>query len=444
VEHLQQTAGPAAINENVVALAAKLLTDRSTLQACARIVLSDLGLTLRFLRIANSAMFNPGGKTVMNVTHAAALLGTDAMSQIIDTVPRNPMARPARELAVLSQITAVMARSLMGRIEPRFSEEAFIAGMFRNVGELSFAIEMPEEYQKVLAGSHANMVGLKASCLMQCHFDFDELAAELLHYWALYGAPVLAAHSTPEALFAQHGNPEADIALTASLAHWITVAYLRCEAAEREKMMRPCWPALTKLFQMREAQVESLCRACVDANAGLMERVQVTREGFRLKEWVPVAPEVLTVADAAAILPPGSSTKGLLETAISRGVDRAAWLPYHDPVVTLGSVAGDNWPQDGPSELPQLVNPRKPPYLLAFGQRQDVWIDFAKDNRFKESPLALTMKPAAFFLLPVVEGRRVRGCLYFDWAAKRDVAPETVMPALIALRDFMATNMLAA
>jgi hypothetical protein len=428
----------------VAALAAKLLTDRSTLQACARIVLSDLGLTLRFLRIANSAMFNASGKTVMNVTHAAALLGTDAMTQIIDTVPRNLMDRPARELAVLSQITAVMARSLMGRMEPRFAEEAFIAGMFRNVGELNYAIDMPESYQQVLAGSHGNMVGLKASCLMHSHFDFDELAAELLECWSLHGAPVLAAHSTPEALFAQHGNPEADIALTASLAHTIAVAYLRCETAEREKMMRPCWPALSKVFQMREAQVESFCRGCVEASADLMERMAVTREGFRLKDWVPVVPETLTVANAAAILPPGSSTKGLLETAISRGVDRAAWLPYHDPVVSLGSVAGDHWPQDGPADLPQLVNPRKPPYLLAFGHRQDVWIDFAKDNRFKESPLALAMKPAAFFLLPVVEGRRVRGCLYFDWASKRDVAPETVMPALTALRDFMATNMLAA
>ena len=46
VDHLQQTAGPAANNENAVALATKLLT-AGTLQSCARTIQQDFGLTLR-------------------------------------------------------------------------------------------------------------------------------------------------------------------------------------------------------------------------------------------------------------------------------------------------------------------------------------------------------------------------------------------------------------
>jgi len=444
VEHLQQSAGPAASIENAGALAAKLLTDQNTLQACSQIILRDLGLTLRLLRIANSVLLNPGGKAVTSVTHAAALLGTDALAQIVDTVPRHKLAHPARELVALCHLTAVMARNLMGRLEPRYAEEAFVSGLFRNIGELCFALEMPEDYRKILAGSQGQMIGLRASCQRQTHFDFDELSAGLLQHWSLHGPPVLAAQSTPEALFAQHGNPEAEIALAASLAHVITVAHFRCEASEREKLMRPCWAALAKHYIVREAQVENLCAACLESTEGLLAGMDVSKDKLRLREWLPAVAGAEPRVSTAAAAPPSQTTiSALLQSAIAKGIDRAAWLRFADPIISMGASAGSGWPPDGASELPRLIHPRKPPYLLAFGQRQDVWIDFVKDHRFRETPLAATLQPSAFFLLPVCDGRRVRGCLYFDWASKRDYSPETLLPALSALRDYMATNMLA-
>lgn len=443
VEHLQQTAGPAAMSENAVALATKLMTDRSTLQACSQIILQDFGLTLRLLRIANSAMFNPAGKTVTSVTHASALLGTDALAQIVDTVPRFKLAHPARELVALSHIAGVMARNLMARTEPRYSEEAFICGLFRNIGEICFALDSPDEYQKILGGSHRNLIGLRASCQMHSHFDFDELSAGLLHHWAFYGPPVLSAQSTPDALYAQHGNPEADIALVASLAHTIVTAHFRAEPGEREKLMRHSWGALVKLYNMREAQVESLSAACLEAVEPLLKRMDLHKENFKLKDWVPEE-EVEKLSKTPVV----TSTTGVtmaevLRGALHKGVDRAAWLPYADPDVKLGVAVGNNWPSEGAGVLPTLIHHRKPPYLLAFAQRQDVWIDFGKDNRFREAPLAVTMQPAAYFLLPVCDGRKVRGCLYFDWVTRREFSPETLMPILSSVRDYVTTNFAA-
>jgi hypothetical protein len=163
VDHLQQTAGPAANNENAVALATKLLT-AGTLQSCARTIQQDFGLTLRLLRIANSAMFNLAGKTVISVTHATALMGTDALSQLVDSVPRHVIPRPVRDLVLLSHLSATIARNLMNRLEPRYAEEAFIAGLFRNIGEICYAQEQPEDYTKILRGSQGHLTGLRASC----------------------------------------------------------------------------------------------------------------------------------------------------------------------------------------------------------------------------------------------------------------------------------------
>ncbi len=443
LEHLQHTPGPAVNSENAAALAARLQPSQATLQACARLILRDLGLTLRLLRIANSAMFSLGGKTVVSVTHAAALLGTDALAQILESVTRSALRHPVRELVGLSHLTAVVAGALMNRTEPRFAEEAYIAGLFRNMGEVCFALEQPGEYGVILAASQSQMVGLRASCRSHAHFEFDELTAGLLGRWAFHGAPTLAAQSTPEALFAQQGAPDADIALAACVAHLLVTAHFRCDFSEREKMMRPYWGLLAKQYFLREKQVAELCELAWDSLGNLRTQMDLTAERLRLRTWMPAAPEPVRPLPPA-ILPPDATLAMVLETAIQKGMDRAAWLPYADPEIHLGAAAGIGWPGEGAVALTRLIQPRKPPYLLAFAQRQDVWIDFGKDQRFRESPLAREMRPAVFFLLPVYEGRKVRGCLYFDWALRPDHAPETVLPALSALRDFIGSNMPAA
>lgn len=442
VDHLQQTAGPAANNDNVVALATKLLTD-GTLQSCARIIQQDLGLTLRLLRVANSAMFNLAGKTVLSVTHSTALMGTDALSQLVDSVPRLTLPRPVRELVLLSNLSAVIARNLMGRLEPRYTEEAFISGLFRNIGEIIYALEQPEDYTKLLRASQGQMTGLRAACRTHSKFDFDELTAGLLQHWSLHGSPVMAAQSTPEALLAQSGNPEAEIALAASLGHLISVATWRCDLHEREKILRACWPSLAKQFQIREQQLPELCFSALDAVHGLMNQMGIKKDELRLKEWMP-PPEEVPVPDAHAVrLPEGATLDSALQMALALGIDRVAWLPYIEPDIQLGEYAG-GWTLAEAELLPKVIHPRKPPFLLAFGQRQDVWIDFAKDDRFRATPLAERISPLVYFLLPVCEGRKVRGCLYFDWITRRDFSPETLLPALSAFRDAMATNMPAA
>lgn len=441
VKFLQHTAGPAAHAENALALAAKVRTGQSTIQACAGIILGDLALTLRVLRMANSVMFNLGGITVINVTHAAALMGTDALAQIVDTAPRHTLPRPARELTALCHLSAVIARKLMGRLEPRYAEEAFVSGLFRNIGELFYALERPDDYRKILAGSRGQMAGMRPACRAHARFDFDELSAGLLRNWSFHGAPVLATQSEPEALLAQTKGPEAEIALAASLGHIIMTASFRCDPRDREKAMRHGTGPLAAQFHVRGPQVEQLSEFALESVSALLARMGITREDLRLREWAPaeaVKAEAGPGVEGQTAVP---AVETVLKSAIAKGVDRAAWLPCSGRTVTVSALAGRGWPADATELLPRLLPPRKPPYLLAFEQRQDVWIDFAKDDRFQESLLAATIRPAVFFLLPVCEGRAVRGCLYFDWISRRDFPPELLLPALFSLRDSFAKNM---
>ncbi|MBM3784852.1 MAG: HDOD domain-containing protein [Acidobacteria bacterium] len=443
VQHLQHAPGPPAIGENAFALAGKLLSDQSTIQAGARIIERDLGLTLRLLRMVNSAMFNHAGRTILSVTHASALIGTDMMSQLLETVPRNAIPRPARELVVLSQIAGHFSWVLMARVEPRWTEDAFIAGLFRNMGEVMVALEQPEDYQHILHLSGGTLPGLRAGCRRHLHFDFDELTAMLLNTWSLHGAPDLAARSTPEALLAQGTQSETMMALAAALGHSLTQACFRAEDKDRDSVLRACWPALARIFRVRDVHLPELCDIVFKSVEGLAKATQVSREQLRLKPWVPEAAPEARPAEApvvAGAIAGGATIESILRSALGHGMDRAAWLPLVESGIGVPWLEGEGWPAGVSSEIDTLFPVRKPPFLLAFSQRRDVWIDCGKDDRYNNTGMVKRLLPAAFFLLPVCEGRTVKGCLYFDWSKRRDQPPETLLATLQALRDFMAAN----
>jgi hypothetical protein len=437
LDQLQNAAGPPAISENAFALTGKLLSDRTTMHGCARIVQRDLGLTLRLLRVANSALFNHAGRTVLNVSHASALLGTDALSELLETVPRTQIARPARELVVLSQVAGNFAWLLMGRLEPRWSDDAFIAGLLRNLGEVMIAQERPVDYLHIVAASNGSLAGIRAASRSRLHFDFDELTIALLCAWSIRGAPALAAQSTPDALLAQSAAADGAVALAASLGHLLTLAYFRAEERERDHILKACWPALARAFRVREPQMADLCDVTYLSSEPVAALLGVTRDQLRLRSWIPAKLDESVAAPASAqSVDAVEGIESILRAGLGQGMDRAAWLPFENNAIGKVEVAGDGW---GGAVLRELIHPRKPPFLLAFTQRQDVWIDFAKDDRFESSDLARELKPAAFFLLPVCEGRAVRGCLYFDWTQPPARPPEAYLAGLAALRDAMAT-----
>jgi HD-like signal output (HDOD) protein len=50
------------------------------------LILKDLGLTSRILRLGNSAMFNRSGRPILSVAHAMVLLGWDRIRNLMSTV----------------------------------------------------------------------------------------------------------------------------------------------------------------------------------------------------------------------------------------------------------------------------------------------------------------------------------------------------------------------
>lgn len=54
-----------------------------------RVILKDLGLTSKILRLANSAMYNHSGRPILSVPHAIILLGWDKVRSMVSTGVRD-------------------------------------------------------------------------------------------------------------------------------------------------------------------------------------------------------------------------------------------------------------------------------------------------------------------------------------------------------------------
>jgi HD-like signal output (HDOD) protein len=88
-----------------------------------------------------------------------------------------------RELVMLSLLSANHAREIAERAGGIPGEEAYLLGMFRNLGEVLVASYLPEQYAAVLRDVAAHKCAPEISCRRVLHFSYEELAIEVLRDW---------------------------------------------------------------------------------------------------------------------------------------------------------------------------------------------------------------------------------------------------------------------
>jgi len=118
--------------------------DDSSATELSRLILQDVSMTARVLRMANSIYFNPGGGKITTISRAIVLLGFDVVRDIclsislIDTFLRGPH----REMVVAEMAhclhAAMQAKGLAELSRQKDTEEVFIASLLYHLGTLAF------------------------------------------------------------------------------------------------------------------------------------------------------------------------------------------------------------------------------------------------------------------------------------------------------------------
>jgi len=163
----------------------------STTEDIARAIGEDAGITLRLLRVVNSAFFGYNQK-IESLDQAVLALGT---SQVRDLVLTTTVAEKFEGLPVElismerfwqhSLACGVMARSLAQTRREVNLEPYFLGGMLHDVGRVVMFSKMPEKCRDIVARcvkSNEIMHGVEREVF---GYDHAEVGGLLLNHWGL-------------------------------------------------------------------------------------------------------------------------------------------------------------------------------------------------------------------------------------------------------------------
>jgi HD-like signal output (HDOD) protein len=162
-----------------------------SIQQLTEFVLSDVSLTQKILRIANSVNYRMvSGQEVTKISGAIQLLGLDAVRNcalaivLVDNMPGKHVQCVRQELAH-AQVASAIGRELAKRIQFKDAEEVAIATLFKNMGCLLVAAYDHKLYWQIMAlvkaGTHTSTQA--STQILGC--SFDQLTETVLRKWQI-------------------------------------------------------------------------------------------------------------------------------------------------------------------------------------------------------------------------------------------------------------------
>jgi len=180
----------------------------SSIQAIAKIVARDPGITAKILQVANSAAFGLSEK-VNDPVEAVQQLGMTTVRSLVLSAQVYSSFAPGRLPAFSADALWAhlmkcgdLARTILRRERAEFAEaeDAFTAGMLHDMGKLMLADSLPDQFNEALALAKSERIPLTEAEREVFGATHAGLAAYLLGLWGLPAAIVeaVAFHHSPE------------------------------------------------------------------------------------------------------------------------------------------------------------------------------------------------------------------------------------------------------
>jgi HD-like signal output (HDOD) protein len=196
-----------ALSPTATHLLGRLARRHCEVHELAVLIERDPLLSAQILGIANSAAFGRR-HPISSIQHAIAMIGLGAVRKFA-------LARSISNLFVkhkiapsfsitrfnLHSVATGMFLELLAEVVPlEDAEDAFLAGLFHDVGKLVIAVAMPEQYETIVTAAAVTGESLLESERRMLQIDHAELSALAVDYWGL-GEPIRSAaeyHHEPE------------------------------------------------------------------------------------------------------------------------------------------------------------------------------------------------------------------------------------------------------
>ncbi len=175
----------------VVIKAQELMHDpHSSFDALAGIIETDQEITLKILRVTNSAFYSLKNE-VSSVRQACVMLGFNVIAEIIMAAGTSNLFGKALEAYRMNPIrlwqhslaVALASRKIANAIRPEMAGEAFLSGLFHDVGKIILDEQIfsrNDAFTEILGNSHHEHFKVEKQIL---GFDHSDIAYELCKRW---------------------------------------------------------------------------------------------------------------------------------------------------------------------------------------------------------------------------------------------------------------------
>jgi HD-like signal output (HDOD) protein len=204
-----------ALSPTATQLLGRLARRNCEVRELAEMIERDPLLSAQILAIANSAAFGRA-QQISSIKHAIAMIGLGAvrkfaLAKSISNLFGKRKLAPSFSITrfnLHSVATGMFLELLAEDVPLEDEEDAFLAGLFHDVGKLVIAVALPDEYEDILATSALTQEPLLEIERHLLQTDHAELSALAVDYWDL-GEPIRAAaahHHAPEGSPAARGK----------------------------------------------------------------------------------------------------------------------------------------------------------------------------------------------------------------------------------------------
>jgi HD-like signal output (HDOD) protein len=440
--------------------------EESSFQHLTNVILKDYSLTLRILRSANSALCNRSGREIHSISHAVTLLGAEAVREMATGVvllehfrKRSP---GLKELILLSLLTANHARELADIMGYRKREEAYLCGMFRNLGEVLVACYHPRAYAAVLLRTQ-DRIPVAQACREILGFEYDRAGKAVAAQWQI---PESVQECMSDRVVRLRRAPATDserLELITHFAHKLTTAVYRRERSAARASVNLLLHSLGPVLNLSHDLVRSIVERALEETSEVFQAMNVPIDHLRLKRQTEGALEQMeedALSEGTVESEAVPETLSSLLRDVTAQVDQSAPADLQAITLMVMEAIYRGGPFDhvlfalleGTSprlvgkigfgdSIDRIIKNFNFPVAGAAGEvgaavlkRTDVFVGGSRDRRFEGTRFSQVVGEPVYGLLPVTAGGAVVGCLYFDRHEARSFDAADVF-AIGALRD---------
>ena len=196
-----------ALSPTATQLLGRLARRNCEVRELAVLIERDTLLSAQILSIANSAAFGRA-QQISSISHAIAMVGLGtvrkfALARSISNLFGGRKIAPSFSITrfnLHSVATGLFMELLAEYVPLEDAEDAFLAGLFHDVGKLVIAVALPQEYEAILTASAVTRNSILETERLLLQIDHAELSAMAVDYWDL-GEPIRSAaahHHEPD------------------------------------------------------------------------------------------------------------------------------------------------------------------------------------------------------------------------------------------------------